>query len=356
LTKRNPTTQSTKSASGNAPVLSSGAYFPADTTKPRISQKFEWFKEMRRANRVKRGNAPSKQYRMDVHADMLKVRRSRVDKGLPEYPVKGGGIRGRITRFSPASRKRMIEFMASIRSSSAMLFVTLTYDDDSYLRAIGKVKNQLENLRKRFERKYPTWRAFWRVETKTRKSGMLKGTPVPHFHMIVFTDRSYDEDEIGIQAKWFASWGIEAWSQITGSTNPHNRVYGFHVEPVRSRRHAYHYVAKYLSKTDDELSGVGRRWGRIGNFDTSPSQTICLDEEEIIIIRRLIKRWLKNRNRGFSQRFARYSPLHGFSVFGCGDEQATAAPPGIAPSFEQFIFETRRQVEALNGYQMTWNS
>lgn len=336
--------------------MSSGAYSPASTNLSNRAMRYEWFKEMRKANRVKRGNAAEKRYRMAVHADMLKIRTNRFLKGMPEYPNKGGGIRGKITKFSPASRKRMIEFMASIRGARGMLFLTMTYDDEAYMRAIGNTKQQLEAFRKRFERKFPTWSAFWRVETKTRKSGMLKGTPVPHYHMIVFTDRNYDEKEMEIQASWFAAWGIEAWHKITASTDENHRVYGFHVTPVRSRKHAYHYVSKYLSKMDDEISSIGRRWGRIGEFDTSASQEIELDEDEIIIFRRLVRRWLRNKKRGFMKRFARMSPVVGFCVFGLSDARIDGVGHGNKSGVEQFIDEVQRQLLERNGGQEGWAS
>jgi len=284
--------------SGGERHLSSLAYFPVSTknrhekVKKAVNPFVAWL-AMRKANRVKRGDVSEKQFRIDIHRDLLKVSRPRPLTGLPEYKNKGGGRRGKVKGFSNESRKRLIEFMACVRNDGFKMFLTMTYDDDAFMKRYGKHKQDFEAFRKRFERGFPQFSAFWRIETQTRKSGILKGTPVPHFHLIIFCNCEVKDEWHDKLTEMFRDWGAQVWQKITSSTDENHLIYGFHVTPVRSRKQAMHYVSKYVGKVDTDVLEIGRRWGRIGKFDIRPSEKIDMDVEEIIIFRRLIRRWLK---------------------------------------------------------------
>jgi len=257
--------------------------------------------------------------------------------------IPGGGIRGDIVGFSRAARKRMIEFMAKVRDEGDMYFVTMTYDDMSWLIKSNAHHDDFEAFRRRFERAFPNWKAIWRVEVKERKSGILTGQNVPHFHLLVFTGRHDDEQTQEAHAMGLQAWGVSAWGQILQTENSHFQEYGFHVSPVRNRKHAYSYVSKYIGKQDNDTIPCGRRWGRIGKFDTSHSETLTITEDEAIAFKRLVKRWLKNRNPKFAKRFAKVQSGAGFSVFGLGDCMYTTQHFGILCGYDQFIVEVRRQ-------------
>lgn len=341
--------------------LSGVAYFPVSTktdhnppVKP--AELFPAWLALKRANRVKRGNAEEKQYRIDVHRDMLKISRPRPLTGLPEYKNPGGGKRGKVKGFSRESRKRMIELLACTRNDGFKMFVTLTYDDNAYMKRYGKFKADFEALRKRFERAFPQFSAIWRIETQVRKSGILKGTSVPHYHMIVFCNCEIKEDWYDKLTKMFQAWGSAAWQQITSSTDANHIIYGFHVTALRNRKQAMHYVSKYVGKTDTDVLEIGRRWGRIGQINAKPSEKIDMDVEEIIIFRRLIRRWIKNKNRGFARKFGRSSVLNGFSVFGLGDTIDDTTIAQMFDGYNQFVLETRRQRAEQECYQVGWNS
>jgi len=90
-------------------------------------------------------------------------------------PQKGGGTRGRITAFSPASRRRLIRLfarleMAKIRTS----FLTLTFHQSpSTIEAKAALKRFLMRLR----RKYADVAGVWRMELQER--GAI------HFHLLI---------------------------------------------------------------------------------------------------------------------------------------------------------------------------
>lgn len=343
--------------------LSSGAYFDTSTKVENRGHDFgtfrrgdEYYAKMKASNRVQRGNASNMQWRVRVHADMLRIERPRELTGLPKQPGTGGGLRKEVTGFSRASRKRMIEFMASVRNVGSMLFLTMTYDDMAWLTHWGTHHDHFEAFRRRFERAYPSWRCIWRVELQERKSGILIGNKVPHFHLLVFTGVDYEKASHEAIASGFSGWGAAAWQEITASCDEAHLVYGFHVTPVRNRRHAYAYISKYIAKSEDDSLCIGRRWGRIGRFDTSYSETIQLSDEENIALRRLIRRWIKTKNPKFASRFARGSALTGFTIFGLGDTDRNGMRHGIGCSFEQFIVEVKRQTAEREMREISRNS
>jgi len=359
---------------GKAVNLSSLAYFPApfagelrDRRKP-MPEGYPYHYYARRATAAQEYRQPDpKPVKVHVHADMLKMTYTDAAKGLDtgSGPAAGGGKRGTVTGFSRASRKRMFEFMASVRNTGSMLFVTMTFDDTTAINTDEWLLACFEAFRKRFERAYPGYRALWRKEHQDRKSGIMVGTFVPHYHLILFMGSHYEKEEQDGKSAEFEQWGRDVWQEITGTDNPAHLIYGFHCTPVRSRKHAYAYVAKYVGKADFHGHSSGRCWGRIGKFDTSASQIFELSGDEYIALRRLVKRWLKTRaqvpaqdappeevekwlirdkkQRKYSRTFARGLPSKGCGVFGLGDTVSDGTQIRECTVFLQFIAEVRRQ-------------
>lgn len=350
-----------KKQRANETLLSSVAYFDAKLKNRRSQQNLpsgypSRYYMQRQTPAQSRRIRSVKPVKVAIHADMMRITISDEQRGMQarEPGRGGGGIRGAVTGFSRASRKRMIEFMAKVRNTGSMMFLTMTYDD------AGAAQNDdwhtacFEAFRRRFERQFPAWRAIWRKEHQARKSGELIGTFVPHYHLIVFTGGIYEGKALDELCEIFAAWGKEAWQEITGSTDANHLMYGFHCTPVRSRRHAYSYVAKYVAKCENNGISTGRSWGRIGQFDTSASETFVLSEDEYIELRRLVKRWLKNRSPKFARRFARSSATMGCTVFGLGDCSTEHAQETLFSGYYQFIDGAKRQaLDATGGNHWT---
>lgn len=332
-------------------TLSGVAYFPAST---KVQHRQHTTRETHTARwnmthvtpAQTRRIALEKPYKVTTYADMVKVETLPVENGVIERDssMRGGGLRGTVSGFSRASRKRMIEFMAKVRNQGTMLFLTLTYDDMAWLVKSDAHHSDLEAFRKRFERAYPTWCALWRVEVKTRKSGLLIGHDVPHFHMLIWTNESTNDPDATAKAFW--KWGNIAWHEITGSAAPEHLEYGFHVTALKSRKHAYSYVSKYVAKQDDDDLEIGRRWGRIGNFDTSAGEVFRFNQDEYIEFRRLVKRWLRSKNQRYSRRFARQSSGKGCTIFGLSDTIAGSDRSLLFYASECFISAAKEQARA----------
>lgn len=354
--------------------LSSPAYFDASPKnhKPRrkLSDGYPAYRysQVAQASQALRLPDP-KPVKVHVHADMLRITYTDAAKGRDSGgPEHGGGIRGTVTGFSRASRKRMFEFMASVRNTGSMLFATMTFDDTLAVNSDDWMLACFEAFRKRFERAYPTYKAIWRKEWQDRKSGDYEGMFVPHYHLLIFTGVHYEKHEHDAVSETFTAWAKDAWQQITSSTHEAHSVYGFHVTQVRSRKHAYAYIGKYLGKTENHGVSSGRAWGRIGKFDCSASETISLDADEYIAFRRLIKKWLKTRaavpgpdappeevekwllrtkkQRQFSSRFAKGSSSAGCTIFGLGDTITSGTGECRSDTFGQFMRECQRQISS----------
>lgn len=268
-----------------------------------------------------------------IHADMLKAKTVWAIGGLS--PTNGGGgMRGNVRGFSAASRKRMLEFMASARVRGQMLFGTFTYPDSFPVGQPEIWNAHFEAFRRRIERKYPDYAIIWREELQDRKSGQNRGKIAPHFHMLIDSALegspsieveyvpSYGkllEKTVSPLSRAFEAFALEAWHEIVGAGDENHKVHGAFVVACRNRKHAYKYVSKYVSKIDSDEFEVGRRWGRIGAWDVSASVVCVISYQEYVELRRMVKAYLRKRGSDYWRRFRRQSAMKGAAMFGLGD-------------------------------------
>lgn len=162
-----------------------------------------------------------------------------------------GGIRGDISGYSSASRRRMMRLISSTERSNRPLFVTLTYPD-IYNHDHTAWKRDIDVFSKRFARSFEDSSFIWRIEFKERKSGSCKGEIAPHFHLLAWG--------IGLrEARRFIG---KAWYEVVGSGSKEHRKAGVSVERVRGWRGTISYTSKYIAKSDTFPAGWnGRVWG-----------------------------------------------------------------------------------------------
>lgn len=252
-------------------------------------------------------------YTVSIFADMVKVKRQ--DAPAPEHGI---FERGEIKGFSERSRKRMIESLAAIERVPD-LFATMTYSDDVVSMNPEVFRPQFEAFRRRLERAYPDITAMWRIEIVPRKSGKLKGQDQPHLHMLVWLPVAMSQEQkdeiLEGKGKEWRKW----WHEIIGSNNAyHLETYGLQLEPIRSRRHAYHYASKYVGKTANDEYAIGRRWGRIGQLDTLPVLEIDISRSEYIQLKRAIAAYAAKRKQWVGKMVKRLNPNKGLTAFGLG--------------------------------------
>jgi hypothetical protein len=166
----------------------------------------------------------------------------------------GGGKRGRITRLSKASIKRMKLASRNVPEGAFQAFVTLTYPDDFPTDGL-KVKRDLSVFRKWLKRRGIG--AFWFLEFQKRGA--------PHYHLFL---SSYPLG--GVQAV------AKAWFRIVGSRDPKHLAWHLGqlsgrscLEYVRKPHVASYYATKYAAKQEQkdvpaDYANVGRFWGMFG--------------------------------------------------------------------------------------------
>jgi hypothetical protein len=99
----------------------------------------------------------------------------------------GRGMRDRVRGFSRESRWNLLRRLASINRRAfkdfkgRIIFMTLTYPE-KYPEDPELCKNHLKALRKRLQREYGTFAAFWRLGIQTRGAW--------HFHLLLFVGPS----------------------------------------------------------------------------------------------------------------------------------------------------------------------
>lgn len=366
-----------------AALLSSAAYFDAKhecshTGRTTDSDKSLYWNLNHVTSSQSRRIHQDKHYNVEIYADMMKVKVSGQKIGRLDCkkfaggkvheklsPTFGGviginikrqglGQRGKVKGFSREARKRMIEFLAKVRKPGHMMFLTLTYPDHCPHNDNGQWNADFEKFRHRFERAYPNYSAIWRMELIARKSGDYIGVVCPHYHMIVFTGENFDDKSAAENTVDFWAWCSNNWYEIANCEDERHILHGVDCSTVKSRKHAYAYVSKYVAKTTTDGIEAGRRWGRIGKFDTSKSETFVLTDVSVIQLRRIIRKWLKVRKSPYRWKFSRQNSMQGFSVFGLGDVDENGIDRGVFAGYWQ-VLECSR-IHAGEDRQTGWLS
>ncbi len=209
----------------------------------------------------------------------------------------GGGRRGKVSGFSRASRRRLLQLLNSLNRNEVKtlpLFITLTYparwpDDPKVW------KDHLDKFKRRMRRKFGPFAAVWRLEFQKRGA--------PHFHLLVFLQAS---------AQDLYNWVSAAWYEVCGEICPEHLRAGTRVESVRSWRGVVAYAAKYMGKLEKLAVGVrdpGRFWGRWSGdlLPISPEETTVAGADANRI-RRILRKFAGIRPRGMHK-------LYGLKVF-----------------------------------------
>jgi len=216
---------------------------------------------------------------------------------------RGGGIRDRVRGFSRASRRNLLRHLASINRSAfrafkgRMIFVTLTYPCE-YPKEPDVCKNHLKALRKRLQREYGSFAAFWRLGIQQRGAS--------HFHLLLFVGPSFEP--ISELRRFISS----SWYEVTGKVSEGHLRAGTRVEAVRKWKQVTSYVERYMAKPEEFPKGLqtGRIWG-IWNENLLPVRwkTVEVSLRDAFRIRRIYRRLAKRKGSGSLRRitvFVRY--------------------------------------------------
>lgn len=203
---------------------------------------------------------------IEKQGSLLSMRDLSLDVLQPSKPTK----RGKVTDFSNASRRRLLELTARLNVDDVRcVFLTLTFSGFPHP---DLAKSAFRRFLKRVHRKFPQCSGLWRVEMQQRGS--------PHFHLILFDFPFWNQADI--QTAWTACTKEEksfVWVTL-----------------MKNKRHVMTYVSKYVAKkpsldkasylTATDTQGIdhvekwlGRHWG-VFNAELLP-----FAKREIAVIR-----------------------------------------------------------------------
>jgi hypothetical protein len=207
-------------------------------------------------------------------------------------PRHGGGPRGPVKGLSKASRLTLLRKFAAIdRTALAalswrILFVGLTYPqlwpEDPQVS-----KGHLKAFRKRLERKYGPFSAYWRLGIQMRGAW--------HYHVIVYAPPSFGSLE---EVRSFVS---SSWHAVTGELSEGHLRTGSRVEVVRSWKRAPSFAERYLARMEEFPPGAvtGRVWGAWHEALLPIEwETVEVDPQAAYRVRRVFRKLAKIKGTG----------------------------------------------------------
>jgi len=196
--------------------------------------------------------------------------------------VSSGGVevkRGKIKGFSAKSRMRLIKLLLSLEKPPVVM-ITLTYPEE-WVKDPERWKRDIDTWFKRVERKFKDYWFVWKLEFQKRGA--------PHFHLLgSFGDDVVVDDEL-------RAWVSRSWYEVVNSGDEKHLKAGTRVDVLDGKKKVKMYVCKYVSKEEPLKFGyVGRWWGKVGNVPSVVKLGVRLQYREAVLVRRILKRWLRS--------------------------------------------------------------
>jgi len=211
---------------------------------------------------------------------------------MPADGPRGGGRRGNVAGCSRAARKRLLCKIHTVRRDAALpKFVTLTFPD--FFPTPAQAKKVLDNLFKRWKRKWPKTSAIWRMEEIDRKSGANAGQVAPHFHLLVW-------------GHFDAVTAARDWFEVNGESDYAHLSHGTDAQDLESWGGAVFYCAKYIAAVDESPRQSGRTWGTHNKaaLPTGPASRRVVPFHEAFRILRLTRKLSRSRMIDAGRKFA----------------------------------------------------
>jgi hypothetical protein len=236
----------------------------------------------------------------------LSFEETKASNRLNSHRRRGGGIRDRVRGFSRTSRRNLLTRLASINRSAFNAFkgrlisITLTYPHE-YPEEPEVCKNHLKALRRRLQRKFGDFAAFWRLGIQRRGAW--------HFHLLLFVGPSFGS--VGELRRFISS----SWYEVTGKVSEGHLHAGTRVVAVKRWKQATSYVERYMAKPEEFPEGLqtGRIWG-VWNEQLLPVrwETVEVSLKDAFKIRRIYRKLARKKGIGSLRRitvFVRYESV-----------------------------------------------
>ena len=168
--------------------------------------------------------------------------------------------------------------------------MTLTYPHE-YPDDPNVCKRHLKALRKRLQREYGPFAAFWRMGIQKRGAW--------HFHLLLCVEPS-----IGTVNE-LRSFISSSWYEVTEKISEEHLRAGTRVETIRKWKQATSYVERYMAKPEEFPEGLqtGRIWG-VWNEELLPvrRETVEVSLKDAYKIRRIYRKLARRKGRGSLRR------------------------------------------------------
>jgi hypothetical protein len=205
---------------------------------------------------------------------------------------RGIGIRDSVRGFSRTSRRNLLRRLASINRRAFKsfrgqnIFVTLSYPHE-YPEDPQLCKRNLKAFRKRLQREFGTFAAFWRLGIQMRGAW--------HFHLLLFVGPSIGS--VGELRRFISA----SWYEVTGKVSEGHLRAGTRVVAVKRWREVTSYVERYMAKPEEFPEGLqtGRIWG-IWNEELLPVrwETVQVSLRDAFKIRRIYRKLARRKGSG----------------------------------------------------------
>jgi hypothetical protein len=166
----------------------------------------------------------------------------------------------------------------------------LTYPHE-WLEEPEPCKRHLKALRKRLQREFGTFAAFWRLGVQQRGAW--------HLHLLLFVGQSVGS--VGELRSFISS----SWYDVTGKVSEGHLHAGTRVVAVRRWREVTSYVERYMAKPEEFPEGLqtGRIWG-IWNEQLLPVrwETAEVSLRDAFRIRRMYRKLAGKKGSGSLRR------------------------------------------------------
>lgn len=221
--------------------------------------------------------------------------------------------RGRITKFSKSSSRRLRWKLSSLKTTEDPLFAGLTFPDD--FPTPREAHRLLKIFFERLLRAFPGVGIAWKLEMKPRLSGENRGRLAPHFHLLVYGITEHSDA--------FKKWAKRAWFQIVGSGDRWHKRHGCSVKRVYDLRGIKAYLRKYFSKEFEyeAAEGIGRTWGFVGEIPWGEVRKYIVDTKVAYAFLRACRNKEKAFRKELDKRSATYRyrpPGRGLRTFNTG--------------------------------------
>jgi len=196
--------------------------------------------------------------------------------------------RGKVKKFSKGSRIHLMKTLAKLESYPSY-FIGLSYPAE-YPDDKETIKRHLKIMKDHFEKRYSGCSGIWRLESQTRGA--------PHFHFLL------DIADSNLDIKKERQWLAKDWFDIVDSKDDKHLTSGTSFKLLQNKGQIKYYVSKYCAKIEIDERLWGNRWGRVGTLVLSAGSTFNMDGKEVLLLRRIIKKWLKKKSPRYSKKMS----------------------------------------------------